>query len=58
MKIRVMGLIDQIIDVDKYEYIRAVDNREVDKYLEPYLDSLDVELVYGPAEDFGNVSRH
>lgn len=56
MRIRVMAMIDEVIDVNKDEYEEALAKGELAKWMHPHLCKIDIELTYGPEDEFDGSS--
>lgn len=52
MKIRIMGMLDTVIDVDKDTFEKAVASGNLSNFMEPYMDKLVLDVTYGKEDEF------
>jgi len=52
MEIRVVGYLDQKILVNEDEWRKALEDNELDKFMDPILRKLNVEITYGETGEF------
>lgn len=52
MLVRIIGIADQTVNVDKADYLAAKREKRLHEFMQPYIDSLMSEVTFGPAEDF------
>jgi hypothetical protein len=56
MKIRVVGYLDESVDVDKELYEAAEAAGHLTDFMHPYITQLDIELTYGKEDEFNGTS--
>lgn len=52
MLVRIIGIADQVMDVNKADYLKAKEERRLHEFMKPYVDRLEFEVVYAPAKAF------
>ena len=59
MRIRVKGIVNHLINLDEDEseaYKQAAYEHKLHYFMEPYLDDVVVEFIYGPEDEFDGSS--
>lgn len=52
MKIRIIGIADRTVNVNKKDYLSAREEKRLHEFMDPYIKSMEFEVTYAPAEDF------
>lgn len=52
MRIRVVGYLDEFVEVDKELYEAAIAAGALDEFMHPILSTLNVELTFGKEDEF------
>lgn len=52
MKIRIIGIADTIVTVDREAYFKAKEEKRLHEYMDPFIKETPFEVTYAPAEDF------
>lgn len=56
MRIKVVGFIDTVIDVNQYEYEEALAIGELSKFMEPILSNIEMDITFGKEDEFSGSS--
>lgn len=54
MKIKIVGFLDKVVEVDEQAYRLAEQMKTLSEFMDPILETLSVEVVFGPLEEFEN----
>lgn len=52
MKVRIIGIADQTVEVNKADYWAAKRDKRLHEFMQPYIDVLVSEVTYFPLEEF------
>lgn len=52
MKLRVVGYLDETVEIDDNEWDKAVNSNELESFMDPILRGLKVEVTYGETGEF------
>lgn len=52
MKVRIIGIADSTINVDKEAYFKAKEDKRLHDFMDPYIKRLEMQVTYGAAEEF------
>lgn len=56
MKIRFVGYVDEVIDIDEELYNEALAANQLSDFMHQYLTNVGIEIAYGREEEFNGSS--
>ena len=57
MRVRFVGFIDDVLEVEDELWLNAKDNEDLQERLSPYFSKLNVNLTYGREDEFDGLEQ-